>query len=78
MNRAFDVLTPLLGRRPDVATVQFFTDAAALRPRLPNVPMMILGPGDPAMAHQVDEYCAVEQIELATKMYAALLADWCA
>ena len=78
MNRAFDVLTPLLGHRPDVATVQFFTDAAALRPRLPDVPIMILGPGDPSMAHQVDEYCAVEQIELGTKMYSALLADWCA
>lgn len=39
---------------------------------------MILGSGDPSMAHQVDEYCAVEQIELGTKMYSALLADWCA
>lgn len=76
MARAFDVLTPLLGERPGVATVQFFTDAAALRPKLPDAPIMILGPGDPAMAHQVDEYCAVEQIELATDMYAALLADW--
>lgn len=36
MSRTFDVLTPLLGHRPDVATVQFFTDAAALRPRLPD------------------------------------------
>lgn len=76
MARSFDVLTPLLGGRPGVATVQFFTDAAALRPRLPDVPIMILGPGDPAMAHQVDERCAVDQINLATDLYAALLADW--
>ena len=76
MAHAFDVLTPLLGARPGVATVQFFTDAAALRPKLPNVPIMILGPGDSAMAHQVDESCATEQINLAAKLYAALLADW--
>ena len=78
MKRAFDVLTPLLGKRPQVATVQFFTDAAALRPRLPDVPIIILGPGASTLAHQVDEHCPVEQIDLATEMYAALLADWCA
>ena len=77
MSDAFDALTPLLGERPGVATVQFFTDAAALRPQLPHAPIMILGPGDSAMAHQVDEFCALDQIELATKMYATLLAGWC-
>lgn len=76
MEGAFDALTPLLGERPGVATVQFFTDAAALRPQLPHAPIMILGPGDSAMAHQVDEYCPVAQIELATEMYTALLAGW--
>ena len=76
MVRAFDTLTPLLGKRPQVATVQFFTDAAALRPRLPDVPIMILGPGASTLAHQVDEHCPVDQICLAAEMYAALLADW--
>lgn len=76
VREAFGVLDPLLDRPAGIETVQFFTDAAALRRALPEVPILVLGPGDPALAHQTDEYCEVEQIRAAARMYAALGLAW--
>lgn len=73
---ALAILEASLGKKPGIAGVQFFTDAAALRPALPDTPMLILGPGDPALAHQTDENCPISQISLASDMYTALIADW--
>ena len=55
----------------------YFTDAAALRLPLGMPPVVILGPGEPAMAHQTDEYCRVDRIREAEAIYADLIADWC-
>jgi succinyl-diaminopimelate desuccinylase len=74
--RAFGVLDPLLDRPAGIETVQFFTDAAAFRRALPRVPILILGPGDPALAHRTDEFCEVDQIRAAAAMYLALGLDW--
>jgi len=74
--RACAALAPLLDRPPGVETVQFFTDAAAFRHACPEVPMLILGPGDPAQAHRTDEWCATADIHAATAMYLALARDW--
>lgn len=58
-------------------TVSYFTDAAALRPALGMPPTVILGPGEPAMAHQTDEWCEVARIGQAHALYAELIQDWC-
>ena len=55
-------------------TAPYFTDASALSPWQP--PTIILGPGDAAKAHQTDEYCSVERIRDATKLYSKLAARW--
>jgi succinyl-diaminopimelate desuccinylase len=55
----------------------YFTDAGALKPGMGNPPTVILGPGDPALAHQTDEYCLVSRIEEAEAIYGELLARWC-
>lgn len=73
---AFRTLAPLLDWPAGIETVQFFTDAAAFRRVLPATPILILGPGDPALAHQTDEFCEVGQIRAATAMYLALGLDW--
>lgn len=59
-----------------VHTVQFFTDAAALRQALPDVPIVILGPGAPANAHVTDEGCPVAELEDATRIYKKIIRDW--
>jgi succinyl-diaminopimelate desuccinylase len=40
--------------------------------------VVILGPGEPEMAHQTDEYCQVDRIHEATALFGDLITDWCA
>lgn len=58
-------------------TVSYFTDAAALRGPLGNPPTVILGPGEPQMAHQTDEFCYVDKISQAQQLYQKIILDWC-
>lgn len=64
------------GSGADTASVPFFTDASILKPALGNIPTLILGPGETHMAHQVDEYCHVENIIQAVCLYRAIITDW--
>ena len=66
----------MLGARPEVGALPFFTDAAVLQPAFGGVPTVILGPGDTRMAHQTDEYCLVDNIPLAVEMYRRIIVDW--
>ncbi|WP_144140986.1 M20 family metallopeptidase [Paraburkholderia sp. BCC1884] len=54
----------------------YYTDGCVLQRAFPNVPIVILGPGEPAMAHQTDEYCRVDRIEAAVRIYRSLIVDW--
>jgi succinyl-diaminopimelate desuccinylase len=40
-------------------------------------PVVILGPGEPGMAHQTDEYCRVDRIREAALLFTDLIDDWC-
>jgi succinyl-diaminopimelate desuccinylase len=59
-------------------TVSYFTDAAALLAPLGNPPTVILGPGEPQLAHQTDEYCQVARIVEAQEIFTEIILDWCA
>ena len=54
----------------------YFTDAAFLTPAYGRPPTVILGPGQPELAHQTDEYCVVERIGQATDIFVALALGW--
>jgi len=41
-----------------------------------DVPICVLGPGEPQLAHQTDEYCLVDRVEQSVDMYAELLREW--
>jgi succinyl-diaminopimelate desuccinylase len=47
----------------------YLTDGAVLQPAFGGAPTVILGPGQPEMAHQTDEYCFTENIIKATEIY---------
>lgn len=65
------------GAAPDAPlSVSYFTDASVLVPTLGMPPVAILGPGDPALAHQVDEACSVAAIWNASQLYECLAQDW--
>ncbi|WBU55319.1 M20 family metallopeptidase [Paracoccus sp. SCSIO 75233] len=57
-------------------SVPYFTDASVLGPALGFPPVVILGPGDPALAHQVNESCSVPAIWSASLLYERLGRDW--
>lgn len=59
------------------ATVTYFSDAAALLEPLGKPPVVILGPGEPTMAHQTDEYCRVDRIHQAQALYVDIIRDSC-
>jgi succinyl-diaminopimelate desuccinylase len=58
-------------------TVSYFTDAAALREPLGQPPTVILGPGEPHMAHQTDEFCYIARISEAEQLFRHIILDWC-
>lgn len=42
-----------------------------------GIPTLNIGPGDPRLAHQADEYVETEELVTCTKMIASVLMDWC-
>ncbi len=77
IQRVFDLAAAAAGERPAPRTLPYFTDAGALKAAYGGPPAVILGPGEPQMAHQTDEYCRVDRIGAATNLYRQIIADWC-
>lgn len=73
----YELVTPLLGERPRPRTAYYFTDAGSLRRAYGSPPTVILGPGEPALAHQTDEYCRVGKINEAVEIYSQIIRNWC-
>jgi succinyl-diaminopimelate desuccinylase len=70
-------MTPILGEAPAPRVATYFTDAAALNRAYSHPPIVILGAGEPHMAHQTDEYCVVERVEESVAAYEELIRRWC-
>ena len=73
----FDIMKSFLGKRPEPRGVAYFTDASILTPAFDMPPTVILGPGEPEMAHKTDEFCRVSKIEEATEAYFKIAKSWC-
>jgi succinyl-diaminopimelate desuccinylase len=77
IQQVFDITEPYLGERPGPRVATYFTDAAALTPAYGNPPTVILGPGEPQMAHQTDEYCVIKHVENSVALYEEIITNWC-
>jgi succinyl-diaminopimelate desuccinylase len=77
MQRVMEICARQHGAPPQPRTATYMTDAANLLKAYPGAPTVVLGPGEPQMAHQTDEYCSQERIRQAVAIYEALIADWC-
>jgi succinyl-diaminopimelate desuccinylase len=77
MHSVFEVMSSILGETPQPRAATYFTDAAALGQAYGRPPTVVLGPGEPHMAHQTDEYCVVERIHQAVAAYEELIRRWC-
>ena len=77
VGRVFDICKSQLGTRPEARTATYMTDAANLLKVYSGAPTVVLGPGQPELAHQTDEWCSMERIRQAVAIYEAIIRDWC-
>jgi succinyl-diaminopimelate desuccinylase len=72
-----DIVRSRTGDAQPIGGAVYFTDAAVLKPGMGNPPTVILGPGEPALAHQTDEFCSIARIEEAEAIYSDIIRRWC-
>ncbi len=73
----FSIAADILNETPVARTATYFTDGALLKPALGDAPSVVLGPGEPQLAHQTDEYCLVSRIDQAVAIYERIIDAWC-
>jgi succinyl-diaminopimelate desuccinylase len=73
----FEVCAPFLDGRPAPKTITFSTDGADLKRGYGGTPRVILGPGEPKLAHQTDEWCSMNRIEQSVDVFRTLMRRWC-
>jgi succinyl-diaminopimelate desuccinylase len=54
----------------------YFTDASVLRPVVRGAPIVVWGPGTPAVMHAVDEYVELAELEQAAAVFAEVAVRW--
>ena len=72
-----EVMAEITGERHSPAIAAYFTDAEALARSYGHPPTIILGPGEPAMAHQTDEFCTIHRLEEARAGFTEISRRWC-
>ncbi len=54
-------------------SMPYLTDGSVLQSAYGGVPTIILGPGEPQMAHQTDEFCYTANLEQAVEIYKKII-----
>jgi len=54
----------------------YLTDGAVLQKFYNNAPTVILGPGQPDMAHKTDEYCYIDELKKSVIIYKNIIQKW--
>ena len=73
----FSIMTPYLGERPEPKGATYATDGSVLKSMLGNPPTIILGPGEPSMAHKTDEFCSMQKLQTSVEIYSEIANSWC-
>ncbi len=76
VKRVEQVVTSVTGESQKPRAATYFTDGAILREAFDLAPTILLGPGEPSLAHQTDESCRLDMIEAACEMYKLIIEDW--
>ena len=56
--------------------LSYLTDGSVLQDYYGQIPTIILGPGQPEMAHKTDEFCYISKIEQAVSIYKNIILSW--
>ncbi|MCE4562767.1 M20 family metallopeptidase [Maribellus sp. CM-23] len=54
-------------------SLPYLTDGAVLQPAFNGAPLVILGPGEPEMAHKTDEFCCLDKLANAVEIYTKII-----
>lgn len=73
IRRIFSLCQPFHKDPIECKVVPYFTDGSVLVPLTGEPPTIILGPGEPKVAHKTDEYCNIEKINEAVGLYRSIL-----
>ena len=77
IQEVWDIGESFLNQRPIPRGAVYFTDASVLTPAFNNAPTVILGPGEPLMAHKTNEFCYISKIKESVEMYEQIAKKWC-
>lgn len=66
---------PVLRDYSPAPAVPYFTDGSVLQDRFPETPIVIWGPGDPAMMHSVDETLDLSSLDTAVEHFWRVVSD---
>jgi succinyl-diaminopimelate desuccinylase len=77
----FELSTPFIDARPSPKTIMFSTDGADLKRGYAEtgngaIPTVILGPGQPELAHQTDEWCSIARLDQSVEMFERIMREW--
>lgn len=56
--------------------LSYLTDGSVLQRFYGNIPTIIIGPGQPEMAHKTDEFCYISKIVQAVSIYKNIILNW--
>jgi len=56
-------------------SLPYLTDGSVLQAFYGGAPTIILGPGEPGMAHQTDEYCSIEKLKQSVSIYKNIILN---
>jgi succinyl-diaminopimelate desuccinylase len=76
VQEVFEACTPYLAARPEPKTITFSTDGADLKRGMGGPPTVILGPGEPTLAHKTDEWCSLERLRQSADLFTTLARRW--
>jgi succinyl-diaminopimelate desuccinylase len=76
VQEVFEACTPYVGARPQPKTITFSTDGADLKRGFGGPPAIVVGPGEPTLAHQTDEWCSLNRIEQSVDLFRTLMLRW--
>ncbi len=77
VREVFEVCAPVVGSTPAPKTITFSTDGADLKRGFGGPPAVILGPGEPRLAHQTDEWCSMNRVAQSVDVFRTLMLRWC-
>jgi len=78
VQRVFAACAPYSGGKPAPKTITFSTDGSDLKRGFGGaIPAVVLGPGEPKLAHQTDEWASMDRIDQSVDLFRTLMRDWC-